>query len=237
MNSPIIKKLEFEKVTCGYVPGRNLWEAVTIALPLGETVWIRAKLGGGASSLLRMLAGLLPPISGKIIFNETSFYEAPFDRLVSLKTKLGYGFEEGGLLSNLTLEGNLLLPLRYHGLLSPTESAERVAFYLSQFGMTESKDLRPALASSGMRRSCLLARALIMEPELLLLDDPTRGLSSEMIQRLVGLVEWQRREKNLKHVYFTSEDQDFADRWSQLILEIRDKTLCVSPNEMGRACA
>lgn len=233
--SDLIRRLVWEDVSFGHVSGKKLWDRVDVEFPLGETLWVQAPLGAGASTFLRMLAGLLPPNQGRYWINDKSFYEEPFFALTALQQKIGYGFDEGGLLSNLTLEGNLLLPLRYHGLMSPKESLERVHHYLKEFGLEEGKDLRPALASSGMKRSCLLARALILEPELLLLDDPTRGLSPELVAKLKKLLHWHREQRSLRHLFIATDDEAFMRDLDPRVLELREKRIILHDRPRAHA--
>lgn len=216
------QRLAFENVSFGHLPGKNLWDKVNFEFPLGRSVWVRAHLGAGASSLLRMLAGILPPTEGRYWVNGMSFYDERFYKLTQLRQRIGYAFDEGGLISNLTLEANLLLPLRYHGLMSPQESTEKVKFYLGEFGLEDSKDLRPALASSSTRRGCLLARAMILDPEILFLDDPTRGLPLHVVQRVKRLIDWHYSEKKLRSLFVSTEDEEFMKSFGAETVELRN---------------
>lgn len=231
MSHSYFSRLAFEGVSFGHLPGKNLWEKVSLEFPLGHSVWVRAHLGAGASSLLRMLAGILPPTEGKYWVNELSLYDERFYKLTQLRQRIGYAFDEGGLLSNLTLESNLLLPLRYHGLMSPQEATEKVKFYLAEFALESGKDLRPAMASSSMRRSCLLARAMILDPEVLFLDDPTRGMPEHMVQRLKRLIDWHHAERKLKSLFVATEDETFMKSFRYHVIELKDRGLRVVETE------
>lgn len=235
MTNTFFRRIAFENVTFGHRKDRPLWDNLSFEFPLGEWSWIRASFGAGVSSLLRMLAGILPPASGKYWLNDVDIYAAPFHALSKIRTKTGYGFDEGGLLSNLTLEGNLLLPLRYHGIMSKRESLERASFYLRELGLYDVKDLRPALTSVGMKRGCLLARALILEPELLILDDPTTGLHPETAQRLKNLLEWHRREKGLRHVFMASDDESFCGAFNPTVIELDQGRLSIPSTERRKS--
>jgi ABC-type transporter Mla maintaining outer membrane lipid asymmetry ATPase subunit MlaF len=160
---------------------------------------------------MRLLAGLEEPSEGAYLINGEDFSALNFAQFSSWQRRIGFGFEFGGLLSNKTVEQNLMLPFFYHRNLSPHDAENRVAEYLEHFGLMRVKDRRPAACSGGNRKAAVLARALITWPEFLLLDHPTAGLDEKGISTLQSLIALHQNERGLKHVYIASEDERFVN--------------------------
>ncbi len=148
-------------------PGREqpVFTGLDLELAAGELTVLTSGLGGGKSSALRLAVGLEQPSSGEIRVCDRS--------PASVRDRIGYVASEGALLANLSLYDNLVLPLRW--LRDPTaaEVARRASEALAAFGIDSLPAIAPAYAPTNLRRLVALARALIMEPAVMLLDDPT----------------------------------------------------------------
>ena len=143
----------------------------------GEITVILGKSGCGKSTILKTLMGLIPPIAGEIFFfNEKMDYfsEQCLNRLYH---RIGVLYQGSALLNSLTLYENVSLPLRMHypGFSREIEK-EMVYSRLSQVGLTGSYHKYPAELSGGMRKRAALARAMILDPEIILCDEPSSGL-------------------------------------------------------------
>jgi ABC-type transporter Mla maintaining outer membrane lipid asymmetry ATPase subunit MlaF len=189
--------------------GEVVFDGLSCDLPVDSVVWLRASSGGGKSHLMRLIAGLEEPDYGAYLINGEDVSILNFAQFSRWQRRIGFGFEFGGLLSNKTVEQNLMLPFFYHRHLSTAEAEARVSESLEHFGLMRFKDRRPAACSGGNRKSAVLARALVTWPELLLLDHPTAGLDEKGVQRLQSLIELHRRERGLRHIYIASEDEKF----------------------------
>lgn len=155
--------------------GRALVRALDLALAPGE----RVVVGGPVevtSALLRAVMGLEAPASGTVRLLGQELPGLSRVRTEALLERVGYAPRVGALVSNLPLRDNLLLPLRYHRRLSSTEVPEQATRAGARFGLAALPAVIPPLVSSRTRRRVTLARATVLEPELLIVDDPTEDL-------------------------------------------------------------
>jgi ABC-type multidrug transport system ATPase subunit len=205
-----ITRLRFETLTYGRPtePSPALSE-LSFDFPVGGCFGLHGEAGSGKSSVLRILAGLETPSEGRYLINDEDITEMSFEDFAPLRRRIGYSFELGGLMSNRTIRQNLMLPFFYHRTLSADLAEARVNEYLARFRLETVRDQRPAQVPGGMRKACVVARALIHAPELLLLDQPTAGLDQRGESTLKELIKEHRWEKGLKHVFIVSEDEAF----------------------------
>lgn len=150
---------------------------VSLLVKKGEIFAIAGGNGCGKSTLLREIVGLLTPSSGSIrLFGADSRQLEEYDGR-SIHRRFGVMFQQGGLFSSLTLAENVAVPLREHTLLSPRLIRDIVVTKIAMVGLPpDSAAKYPNELSGGMRRRAALARAIVMDPELLFLDEPTAGL-------------------------------------------------------------
>ena len=153
-----------------------------------ELVAIVGGSGSGKSVLLRLLAGLVRPDRGSILLGGVDIARAGGPELARLHRKIGFLFQEGGLLNSLTIRDNLELPLREEGELGEEEIRTRVEDRLRRVGVLEAASKIPSELSGGMRKRAGLARAIIHDRSFLFLDEPTSALdplSARSIRELI----------------------------------------------------
>ncbi len=201
--------------------------------PEGSVVWLQSEEGEGKSTLLQILACLELPHAGSYIINEFDVREMTFEEFLPLRLRIGYSFDYGGLLNNLTLRANLLLPLQYHKLLSPEKADQRVQNLITRFGMESFADERPAHVPGRMRKLTCLLRSLIHYPDLLVMDDPFVGLGQETADNFVGLVKELREMGHLSHVVLSSYDERFVRPFQPKIVHLDKGQLYLSVVDGG----
>ena len=208
-----IDSLALDQVSFTYGGHAPLLDRVSFSFPLNGVVRIAGAQGTGVSTLLQILAGLIELEQGRYLINGRDVGEFSAAELTAFQLSVGYAFDYGGLLSNQSLLENLLLPATYHGLLSVEAARTRAHKLLDEFHILEEKDSRPAMASAGARKTCILARSLILEPQVLILDNPTEGLRHEATRTLIRVIKRHQAEAGLRHLFVATEDSSFLSEF------------------------
>src|SRR5437588_4841918 len=143
--------------------------------PLDRVV-IMGQSGSGKSTILRLILGILQPTSGSIFFKQFEITRLPRRKLQQIRRHIGMVYQYSALLSSRNVRDNVALPLEELTTKSRKEIDEIVDEKLDLVGMSKSKDLMPSELSGGMKKRVSLARALVMDPELILFDEPGAGL-------------------------------------------------------------
>jgi phospholipid/cholesterol/gamma-HCH transport system ATP-binding protein len=201
---------------CFLFAGRVILEGLNFQLRRGESYVVLGESGSGKSILLRLLSGLLTPRKGSVEIAGIDLAAASKDALQTMRAKMGFVFQDAALISNMSIFDNIALPLRYHTGLRESEVQERVSQKMDLFDVDRKYDRSiPAQLSLGMRKRAALARALILEPELLYLDEPATGLGAEA-DRLIARVLKSYQEKARAGVLTVTSEWPFdipiADR-------------------------
>ncbi len=149
--------------------------------------------------------------SGEYLINEENVLELSFEEFMHYRLKIGFGFSARGLLHNQTLRQNLELPLRYHKLVKEEDLREVVDHYAEYFRLGTDLEKRPSDVSMQSQKSVLILRAFIHHPELIFLDSPELMISNSMHANLLQLVDDHRKSKNLKHLFFSTQDESLAE--------------------------
>lgn len=165
-----------------------------LELKKGESVVVLGKSGSGKSVLIKCIIGLLKPDKGDIEVMGTNIPKAGAAVLDKIRAKVGFLFQSNALYDSMTVKQNLEFPLRRHWIqLSQAQVNERVLNALEDVGLAHTLDMMPAELSGGMRKRIALARTLILNPELILYDEPTTGLDpitgKEIIQLMMNIRE------------------------------------------------
>ncbi|MCZ6690822.1 MAG: ATP-binding cassette domain-containing protein [Planctomycetota bacterium] len=150
---------------------RSLFSDLHLEVARGEVVVIEAEAGAGATSLLKVCSGLIPPDRGTVRFAGTDLHLDPYARRRAAKMKLGFVFQESALLQNLSVFDNVALPLVYHELIPMDEVGDRVVKILRALDLDSMADQRPAELGLQEAHAASLARALSMGPEVIVFDD------------------------------------------------------------------
>ena len=172
MSAPAIECLG---LTCGY-GGTPILENVELSIASGEIVCLLGGSGSGKSTLLKTLVGLLPPIAGEVRLLGENPYALPDRQRAALLRRTGTVFQQGALLGSRTVGQNVGLLLEHEARLPADVVAEAVRAKLALVGLEGLEDRLPAEISGGQRKRVGLARACILDPEVIFCDEPSAGL-------------------------------------------------------------
>ena len=173
--------------------GKPILRRLDLRVERKQRMVIMGQSGAGKSTLLRLILGILQPSSGKVLFNGLDLNKDSRRQINAARSKIGMVYQSSALISSLTVRDNLALPLEELTRKRRAEINRIVEEKLAMVGMEETGPLMPSELSGGMRKRVAIARALVMEPELLLFDEPTTGLdpvlSSVIDDLIINLTE------------------------------------------------
>lgn len=180
---------------------------VNLSVASGELLALLGPSGSGKTSLLRAIAGFLPLTAGEIRFDGVRVNELPVE-----ERQLGMVFQEHRLFPALTVYRNLEVCLTgtVTARVTAAEAAARIAELLPALGLTGLEARFPAELSGGQQRRVALARALLVRPRLLLLDEPFTGLDALLRRELTELLRREQRSRGLTTVFVTHDEEDAA---------------------------
>ncbi len=201
-NMPVVavedlhKSFESQKVLNG----------ITLTVSRGETLAVLGRSGTGKSVLLRLVIGLEKPDSGSVRIHGQDIAGRTLDQMGEIRKKMGFLFQHAALYDSLTVEQNVAFPLRHHKKeMSKSERGDRVRELLAEVGMQGDLEKMPSDISGGMQKRVGLARALALEPDILLLDEPTAGLDPISSAEIDDLILKLQQEHHMASIVVTHD--------------------------------
>ena len=177
--------------------GAVILRDVSLTVEKGEFLALIGGSGSGKSVLLKHIVGLMQPDSGRIWIDGEDLGSLRGSRLEKMRRRYGFVFQSGALFDSMTVYENLAFPLREKTRLSETEIKEKIARELEQVELDGVESKYPAQLSGGMVKRTALARALIMDPEIIFFDEPTTGLDPIIADSMLKLFERCHQRLNL----------------------------------------
>jgi phospholipid/cholesterol/gamma-HCH transport system ATP-binding protein len=231
MIQPLIK---FENVSKSFGTNQVLKE-VSLSIYQGEVTAIIGKSGVGKSVLLKHIIGLMQPDAGEIFFNGRPLSRMKNPEIDKLREKFSYVFQDTALFDSMTVRENIAFPLRGGTSLPKSEVKSRVEEKMKMFELQGVHDKYPSQISGGMKRRLALARALVTEPEVVLLDEPTTGLDPIRKNAVYSMIVDLQKKIGFSAVMISHEIPDIF-YFSQRIAMLNDGIICFegTPEESRR---
>lgn len=167
--------VELRSVTCGYGE-RVILEDISITVPRGKVVALMGTSGGGKTTVLRLIGRQLLPMKGQVLVDGQDMATISAAQLLTMRRRMGMLFQFGALFTDLSVFENVAFPLREHTRLPESILRDLVLMKLNAVGLRGARDMMPSEVSGGMARRVALARAMALDPELMLYDEPFAGL-------------------------------------------------------------
>jgi phospholipid/cholesterol/gamma-HCH transport system ATP-binding protein len=185
--------------------GAAVLKGVSLEVEQGELLALIGRSGYGKSVLLKHVAGLLRPDQGRVLVDDQDICRLRGTELIRVRNRLGFLFQSGALFDSMTIFDNVAFPLREKTKLSKQEIREKVMAELGQVGLLGSEEKYPSQISGGMVKRASLARALVEEPEIMLIDEPTTGLDPLTGQTILNLIDACHRRLQFSGIMVTHE--------------------------------
>jgi phospholipid/cholesterol/gamma-HCH transport system ATP-binding protein len=213
----------------------QILQGVNLSIYHGEVTPIIGKSGVGKSVLLKHIIGLMQPDSGEIFFYGRPLSKMKNPEIDKLREKFSYVFQDAALFDSMTVRENIALPLQGGTSLPKSEVKSRVAEKLQLFELQGVHDKYPSQISGGMKRRVALARALIMDPEVVLLDEPTTGLDPIRKNAVYNMIVDYQKKFAFTAVMISHEIPDIF-YFSQRIAMLNDGVICFegTPEDIRR---
>lgn len=184
---------------------KQVLEDVSFSFERGKTNLIIGASGSGKSVFIKCIVGLLKPNSGKVLFDGRDFYAISNKERKEIRSEIGMLFQSSALFDSMTVEENVMFPLRMYSNLSKAEMLKRVNFCLERVNLRNVNKLYPAEISGGMQKRVGIARAIVLNPKYLFCDEPNSGLDPQTSILIDDLIQDLTKEYNITTVVVTHD--------------------------------
>ena len=232
--------IEFRDVHLAF-DDKVVLDGVSFTVRRGETKVILGRSGGGKSTAIRLILGLLKPDSGEILIDGENITDYTEEEMMSVRQKIGMVFQEGALFDSLSVYENVAYRLREQGIQDEDEVEAEVQRMLRFVDLEDAIDKMPNELSGGMRRRVGIARALVGDPEIVLFDEPTAGLDPPTARTICELAIKLRDLQDVSSIFVTHEmnnlrylSSEYAtvDAEGRVVYEREGERLCLLNTEV-----
>lgn len=206
-NTPLV---EIQNIRFGYGE-RIILDNLSLTLPKGKVTVLMGASGGGKTTVLRLIGGQIKPQQGKVLFQHQNIPVLDQSELYAARRRMGMLFQFGALFTDLNVFDNVAFPLREHSSLSEIMIRDIVLMKLNAVGLRGAQHLMPSELSGGMARRVALARAIALDPELVMYDEPFSGLDPISLGTAAKLIRHLNDSMGLTSLVVSHElEQSFA---------------------------
>ena len=213
-----LKEITFER------DGRKIFKKINLKIPDKKIVAILGPSGAGKTTLLHLIGGLVKPLSGKIDVLDKSLTELSSKGQYDLRSRMGMLFQSGALFTDLSVYENIAFPLRQNKDIPEWMINDIVLMKLEAVGLRGAKDLMPSQLSGGMTRRVALARAIALDPELMMYDEPFAGQDPITLSVLLRLIKVLNDALNMTSIIVTHNVEE--------IFSIADHVIIISEGKV-----
>jgi phospholipid/cholesterol/gamma-HCH transport system ATP-binding protein len=197
---------------------KTIFDGLSLTVPRGRITTVMGPSGTGKTTLLRLIGGQLRPDAGRIWVDGLEVARLSTRKLYALRKRMGMLFQSGALLGDLTVFENVAFPLREHSRLPEGLIRSLVLMKLEAVGLRGARDLMPSQLSGGMARRVALARAIALDPGMILYDEPFAGLDPITMGQIVTLIRRTSATLGLTSILVTHDVVEAMDISDQVVL-------------------
>jgi phospholipid/cholesterol/gamma-HCH transport system ATP-binding protein len=213
------------------ISGRSILRRIDLTVEKGETMAVMGMSGAGKSTLLKCICGLRRPTGGRMLIDGTDIARMAERNLDPIRRRIGMVFQYSALFDSLSVYENVCFGLRRHTRLTEPEIAEVVRGKLAMVGLPRTEDLMPSELSGGMQKRVGLARALAMDPDIVLYDEPTAGLDPITSATIADLIVKTRDQVGVTSVVVTHDVPTIKRVASRIAMLHRGRIIAVGTAE------
>lgn len=227
--------VRIEDLHFGY-EGRTLFTGLDIAIPRGQVTAIMGPSGSGKTTLLRLIGGQLRPHRGTLLVDGHNVHRLSRDALFELRLRMGMMFQQNALFTDLSVFENVAFPLREHTALPEALIRNVVLMKLHAVGLRGARDLMPSELSGGMTRRVSLARAIAMDPMMIMYDDPFSGQDPVTLGVLMKLIRQLNDGLGITSIIVSHDAAELATICDRLYLISGGKVVAAgAPDELRQS--
>ncbi len=196
--------IRIENLTIGF-DDQVVLKNINLTIPNNQNTLIVGQSGSGKSVLIKSIEGLIKPRNGKIFINETDIFSIKSKEMNSIRKKIGMLFQESALLDSFNVFQNIALPLKEHTKFSENKILNIVNEKLKLVGLDNILHKMPHELSGGMKKRVALARAIVLEPEYIIYDEPTTGLDPINAGEIISLINELQNKLKITSIIITHD--------------------------------
>lgn len=200
--SDIVIDIEHLKKSFGKT---EILKDINLQVESGETVVTLGKSGTGKSVTLKCIVGLIRPDSGTVKVLGKDIPELSYEELQHIRKKIGFVFQSGALYDSMTVRQNLEFPMVRNSKMTPQQINQRIEEVLNDVGLLSAIDKMPSELSGGMRKRIGVARTIVLNPEIMLWDEPTTGLDPETTRDISHLIVKMQQKYKVSSIVVTHD--------------------------------